>query len=139
MVRIVNYQKRTTEEGKDFFVLQIQSGITMVKSKETGKFYATANKATLSSTFDEETCKALIGTEMSGKVEKVACEPYEYTIRETGEIITLAHRFEYVEENQQKENAITSNVEKSATKVDDFIQGIDEEHTFSKNGVLEHA
>ena len=53
MVRIINYQKRTTEEGKDFFVLEIQSGISMVKSKETGKFYATANKASISSTFED--------------------------------------------------------------------------------------
>lgn len=139
MVRIVNYQKRTTEEGKDFFVLEIQSGITMVKSAATDKFYATANKATLSSTFDEETCKALIGTELAGKVEKVACEPYEYTIKDTGEIITLTHRFEYVDENQQQEMAITNNVERSTTKVDDFINEFDAENTFSKNGVLEHA
>ncbi|MFK7031926.1 hypothetical protein [Flavobacterium oreochromis] len=138
MVRIVNYQKRTTEEGKEFFVLQVQSGITMVKSASTGKFYATANKATLSSTFDEETCKALIGTELAGNVAKVACDPYEYAIKETGEIITLSHRFEYVDENQQQELSI-NNVERSSSKVDDFIAGIDEEHTFSKNGVLEHA
>jgi len=139
MVRIVNYQKRTTEEGKDFFVLEIQGGIELVKSQATGKHYVTARKAYIPSTFDEMTCQALIGSELPGKVEKVACEPYEYVIKDTGEVITLAHRFEYVEENQQQENAITSNVEKSATKVDDFIQGIDEEHTFSKNGVLEHA
>ncbi|QOG57793.1 hypothetical protein [Flavobacterium columnare] len=139
MVRIVNYLKRTTEEGKEFFVLEIQSGITMVKSATTGKFYATANKATLSSTFDELTCQALIGTELAGKVEKVACEPYEYTIKDTGEIITLSHRFEYVDENQQQEMSITNNVERSTTKVEDFISGIDAENTFSKNGVLEHA
>jgi hypothetical protein len=25
----------------------------------------------------------------------VSCEPYEYTIQETGEVIDLAHRWEY--------------------------------------------
>ncbi|OUL60991.1 hypothetical protein B8T70_17745 [Flavobacterium sp. AJR] len=30
MVRIVNYQKRQTEEGKLFFVLEIQRGIEMI-------------------------------------------------------------------------------------------------------------
>ncbi len=62
MVRIVNYQKRTTEQGKEFFVLELQGGIEMVKSAETGKFYVTARKASISSTFDELTCQALIGT-----------------------------------------------------------------------------
>jgi hypothetical protein len=42
MVRIINYKKRT-EDGKEFFVLELQGGIEMVK-KETGKFYVTARK-----------------------------------------------------------------------------------------------
>ena len=50
MVKIVNYQKRTTEQGKDFFVLELQGGIEMVKSQESGKFYITARKASISST-----------------------------------------------------------------------------------------
>ncbi|NHM02415.1 hypothetical protein [Flavobacterium difficile] len=139
MVRIVNYQKRTTEEGKDFFVLEIQSGISMVKSKETGKFYATANKASISSTFDELTCQALIGTELPGKVEKVDCEPYNYTIKDTGEVITLAHRFEYVDEAENQEKAITQKVERSSTTVDEFVSSMNEENSFSTKEELEHA
>ncbi|OWP85310.1 hypothetical protein BWK59_00825 [Flavobacterium davisii] len=126
MVRIVNYQKRTTEDGKVFFVLEIQSGITLVKSKESGKFYATANKATLSSTFDEDTCKALIGTEIEGNIVKVACEPYQYVVKETGELITLQHRFEFVENNAQS----IPNVQKSNTRVDEFLSSIDSENVF---------
>ena len=139
MVRIINYQKRTTEEGKDFFVLEIQSGISMVKSKETGKFYATANKASISSTFDELTCQALIGTELPGKVEKVNCEPYDYTIKDTGEVITLSHRFEYVDEAENQEKAITQKVEKSNTTVDEFVSSMNEENSFSPKEELEHA
>lgn len=139
MVRIVNYQKRTTEEGKDFFVLEIQSGISMVKSKETGKFYATANKASISSTFDELTCQALIGTELPGKVEKINCEPYNYTIKDTGEVITLTHRFEYVDETENQEKAITQKVEKSNTTVDEFVSSMNAENSFSPKEELEHA
>ncbi|MDR7208414.1 hypothetical protein [Flavobacterium piscis] len=135
MVRIIGYKKRETEEGKEFFVLEIQGGVSMEKSKTTGKFYVTANKATISSTFDEATCNALIGTELEGRVEKVASDPYEYTIRETGEVITLSHRFEYVEE----ENAVASKVEMSKTSFRDVMKnGYDEENTFSKNGELIH-
>lgn len=133
MVRIIDYKKRTTEEGKEFFVLEIQSGITMTKSKENGKFYATANKATISSTFDEATCQALIGTELEGRIDKVVSDPYEYTVRETGEVITLTHRFEYVE----AEKAVASKVEMSNTSFRDVMKnGYDEENTFSKNGEL---
>lgn len=38
---------------------------------------------------------------MQGSIEKVECEPYEYTIKDTGEIIVLHHRFCYVQEEQQ--------------------------------------
>lgn len=133
MVRIVNYQKRTTEGGKEFFVLEIQSGITMVKSKETGKFYATAVKATLSSTFDELTCKALIGTELPGIIEKVECEPYDYVVKETGEIIKLSHRFEYVDENTVAQKAEQSKL------LEDELRIAHLANTFSgTNGQLVH-
>ncbi|MFV8324683.1 hypothetical protein [Flavobacterium sp. ZS1P14] len=134
MVRIINYKKRETEDGKEFFVLELQGGIEMVKSKETGKFYVTARKASISSTFDEITCQALIGTELPGKVKKVECEAYEYVIKDTGEVITLTHRFEYVEE----EKATTPKVEKSKTTVDEFMSNIPSGNSFSSNGQLQH-
>ena len=129
MVRIVNYQKRETEDGKVFFVLELQGGIEMVKSAETGKFYVTARKASISSTFDEVTCQALIGTELPGKVEKVSCNPYDYTIKDTGEIITLTHRYEYVEEN-----SVSQKTEKSNTTIDEFMSNTPSGNTFSTNG-----
>lgn len=135
MVRIIGYKKRTTEQGKDFFVLELQGGITMVKSVETGKLYATANKATISSTFDEQTCKALLGTELEGRIAKVICEPYEYTIRETGEVIMLSHRFEYVEDEKE----IIPKVEMSKTSFRDVIKNsYEEENAFSNKGQLVH-
>lgn len=135
MVRIIGYKKRETEEGKEFFVLEIQGGVSMVKSKTSGKLYVTANKATISSTFDEETCKALIGTELEGRVEKVPSEPYEYTVRETGEVITLTHRFEYVED----EKAVTPKAELSKTSFRDVMKNsYEEENAFSNNGQLVH-
>jgi hypothetical protein len=41
----------------------------------------------------------LIGREISGRIEKVPCEEYEYTVEETGEVITLSHRWEFLPEN----------------------------------------
>ena len=133
MVRIVNYQKRTTEEGKDFFTLELQGGVEIVKSQETGKNYMTARKASMSCTFDELTCQSLIGTELPGFVKKATCEEYSYTIKETGEIITLAHRFEYVEQE-----APIQTPEKSKTTIDEFMSNAPKGNAFSTNGQLVH-
>ena len=126
MVRIINYKKRQTED-KEFFVLEVTGGIEMVMSKTTGQFYATSKKAYVSSTFDEQTCKALIGTELAGNVEKQECEGYEYTVKDTGEVITLNHRYVYTPEIQKA---------KPETKpiYEDFIPNTE---VFSKNGKAE--
>jgi hypothetical protein len=97
MVRIIDYLKRTNAEGEDFFVLVLQGGLEIVKSQETGKNYATSKTANMSSTFDENTCKSLIGTELKGSIKRVDCQPYE-VVRETGEVVTLSHRWEYMTE-----------------------------------------
>jgi uncharacterized protein (DUF1015 family) len=133
MVKIVNYQKRQTEDGRDFFVLEVQGGIEMIKSQHTQQFYVTARKASISSTFDEVTCKALIGSDIPGKIDKVSCTPYEYTIKDTGEVITLSHRFQYVDEAYQ-----APAVEKSKLSIDDFMENLPVGNSFSTNGALKH-
>ena len=133
MVRIVNYQKRTTEEGKVFFTLDLQGGVEIVQSQETGKSYMTARKASMSCTFDELTCQSLIGTELPGSVRKVECEEYEYTIKDTGEVITLSHRFEYVEQEVPIQTT-----EKSKTTIEEFMSNAPIGNSFSTNGELIH-
>ena len=102
MVTIINYKERFKEDGTSFFVLEFQGGIELVQSKKTKSFYATAKKAYLPSTFDELTCSALVGTQLDGDVQRVDCDPYEYTIKETGEVITMLHRYEYVQDGIEK-------------------------------------
>lgn len=131
MVRIVNYKEHQREDGTTFCLLELQGGIEMVQSQTTGSFYATAKKAWVSSTFDELTCQALIGTEMPGKIIKQECDVYEYTIKETGEEILLSHRWVYVPEEsnvpgQQKTVPIN--------KTEELQPNVE---AFSKNGVPE--
>jgi hypothetical protein len=133
MVRISNYIKRTTEQGKVFFTLELQGGVEIVKSQETGKSYMTARKASMSCTFDELTCQSLIGTELPGSVRKVECEEYSYTIKDTGEIITLSHRFEYVEQETP-----TYSPEKSTTTIEEFMSKAPVGNAYSTNGQLVH-
>jgi hypothetical protein len=100
MIKIVDYKTRESDEGKPFIALIVESGVEMVKSENTGKFYATKRRASFPSTFNEEETKALIGAEISGTIQKVQCQPYEYTSSLTEEIIMLSHTYTYVPEPQ---------------------------------------
>lgn len=98
MVQVVNYQQRTTEDGKQFFVLNLEGDVEFVRSENTGNMYATVKKCNLSTTFSEITCKRLIGTQLPGTINKVECKPYEYANPATGEVMTLSHRYQYSSE-----------------------------------------
>jgi hypothetical protein len=100
MVKISAYEQRKNSSGESFIALILQGDLVMVQSSETGRFYATAKKTSITSTFSEEEAKALIGREIPGRIAKVACEAFEYTIEETGEVITLSHRWEYLPDGE---------------------------------------
>lgn len=95
MVRIIGNKISTSNEGREFISLKVQGGIEPVQSANSGKIYLTAKTAFVACTFDEQTAEALVGTELPGKVERVACEPYDYVVKDTGETITLNYRYEY--------------------------------------------
>ncbi len=98
MVTIINFKKSENTEGKEFISIKVQGGVMAIQSQKTGRMYLTAQTAYVSSTFDEATAKALIGSTIPGMVKRVASDPYEYTIKETGEVVTLSHKFEYLPE-----------------------------------------
>ena len=120
MLKIIDYAPRVNADGEQFFALILQDGLQLVKSKETGNYYATAKSTSITSTFDEETAKSMIGSEIPGTIQKVACEAYEYTIKDRGEVISLEHRWEYFPEGETAP-AETKVVEKEpATLADHF-------------------
>ena len=135
MVRIINYKEREKEDGTSFYVLELQGGIELVQSKETGNFYATAKKAYIPSTFDEQTCAALIGTEMPGGITKEECDAFDYVIKETGEEITLNHRWVYTSEETSSSQNKQAIKQESKPEIEMNL-GLER---FSQNGVLEHA
>ena len=101
MVTVKDYKKRENKEGEEFFVLVLQGNVVPVKSQKTGRTYFTAKTCTVSSTFDEETCKEVIGMQFPGKIIKVETDPYEFTIPETGDVIELAHRWDYQDSTEE--------------------------------------
>lgn len=95
MVTISGYAERKSADGNKFYALILQGGMELVLSESSGRYYATAKQASITSTFDEKTCQGLVGTKLPGRVTKVVTEPFEYTVQESGEIILLNHRWVY--------------------------------------------
>ena len=116
-VNIIDYKERINSDGEPFFALILEGDLEMVQSSETGRYYATARRTSITSTFNEETCKRMIGRSMPGSIQKVDSEPYEYTVPESGEIITLSHRWEYQPEASMEDEIFerkTNGAEKPA-------------------------
>ena len=98
MVKVVGFSKRISKEGREFNTLLLQGGIGVVKSKN-GKTYISAHKVSLVCTLSEDECKQQIGSLLPGTIEKVACDPYEFTLQQTGEKVMLDYSFRYSPEN----------------------------------------
>lgn len=96
MVTVTNYFVRKNKEGNPFVSLELTGDLEAVQSTETGRFYLTAKKCSIPSTFPEEIAKSLIGKQLAGRVERVECEAYDYAVESTGEIIQLMHTYSYI-------------------------------------------
>ena len=105
MVTVTNYAQKKSSDGKKFFSLELTGEVEFALTK-TGKSFATARKCTIPSTFDEITCKALVGKQMPGIIKKIEVQEYEYKVPKTGEVITLSHRYEYCPEDNSMEKAV---------------------------------
>lgn len=102
MVTITGYHLRKSVDEKEFIVLELTGEVEMIQSSTTGQFYATAKKCTMPCTFTEELAKTLIGKTIKGRIDRVQVQPYEYTVKDTGETLTLTHSYVYVPEERAK-------------------------------------
>jgi hypothetical protein len=106
MVTISSYESRESN-GKNFFVLILQGEVEFVRSQKTGLPYAMVPKCSMPATFDEATCKTMIGKQLPGSIKKVECEPYEYKIPNSKEVVLLDYNYVYTSmENSTIEKAI---------------------------------
>jgi len=97
MVIVTNYFLREGDKG-NYVTLQLEGELELVQSQNTGRFYATTRRCNIYSTFDEATAFRMIGSTMPGSIVRVPCEPYEYTIPETGQVVMLAFSWDYIPE-----------------------------------------
>src|SRR6185503_6636792 len=105
MVTIINYKECKNALDETFYALTLQGDIELVRSTITGKLYATARTISITSTFNETACKALIGKQLPGYIRKVTCDGYDYTIPGTTETIKLTYCFEYCNDPVSTEEA----------------------------------
>jgi len=94
MVTIMAAHLRESEKGP-FVSLELQGGPEMVQSQNTGRFYLTAKRCFISTTFAKEQAKAMVGTKFKGSINRVECPEYLFALPETGEVIQLNHRWDY--------------------------------------------
>lgn len=107
MVTISDYRVNVNSEGKSFCSLILQGELELVKSRtKTNRFYATARKTSITSTFDENTCRQLIGKTIKGSIVKVDCDEYDYIIPESGEVIRLNYNYCYVADSENVEEEV---------------------------------
>lgn len=95
MVTVTGVETRKNSKDEDFCVLILQGGLEIVTSKATGKPYATVRKVSIPATFDMATGKSMVGSKLHGEIQKVEVEPYEYTLKDGGEVVTLNHSYSY--------------------------------------------
>lgn len=100
MVKVIAAHLRESEKGK-FVTLDLLGQIEMVQSQNTGRFYATARRCSIGTTFDLETAKGFIGQLLPGSIGRVQCDPYAYTVPETGEVINLSHTYAYIPQEEK--------------------------------------
>jgi len=97
MVTVSKIHLRDGEKGK-YVSLELSGDMELVQSSNTGRFYATARRCFMFSTFDEQTARMMVGKQIPGSIVRVPCDPYDYTIPETAEVIKLGYRYDYTPE-----------------------------------------
>lgn len=103
-VTIIDFvSRRNHTTGEEFISLVLQGDLEIVTS-ESGTKYATNRRTTIPSTFDEILAGDYVGKTLPGTIEKVPCEPYKYTLPETGRVVTLDYTWEYQEPTTNHEH-----------------------------------
>lgn len=100
MVKVYMAHLRKNDKGS-FVSLELMGDMELVQSQNTGRFYATAKRCFISSIFNLETAQSLVGQLLPGKIVRVTCDPYSYTLPEGKEEIILSHTYTYVPQEEK--------------------------------------
>lgn len=98
MINVTSYSVRTRSDNSTFIVLELTGGLEMAQTRNGG-WKAVVRRCTVPSNLDEQTAKLVIGTQMPGSIVRVQSDPYEFTDGQTGEVMTLSHRWAFQPES----------------------------------------
>ena len=101
MVTVTAALERVKKDGTTFPVLEISSGVELVLSQTTQRYYATLRRCTIPFTGTMDVAKMLIGQKIDGEIVKVIVAPYEFTNQRTGEVMQLQHSYAYRPKDSQ--------------------------------------
>ena len=74
----------------------------MLISKSSGRPYISAKKTTIPCALEQNQAQALIGKELPGTIERVACTPFEVKLA-TGKKVKITTAFQYMPPEQVNE------------------------------------
>ncbi len=106
MVTVSGFKEREGKDGKPYSCLELTGEIEVLVSQTTGRPYFSARRTIIPAVFSKEVCLTLIGKTLPGSIVKVKTDPYEYTIPESGKLITLDFRWQYTKDEDNMEAAV---------------------------------
>ena len=101
MVTVTAALERVKKDGTTFPVLEISSGVELVLSQTTQRYYATLRKCTIPFTGTMDVAKMLIGQKIDGEIVKVIVPQYDFVNQRTGEVMILQHSYAYRPKDSQ--------------------------------------
>ena len=101
MVTVTDYAERQRKDQTTFITLELTGGVELVQSQTNGRYYATVRKCNIPSTFGADIAKAMVGQRIEGDIVKVIVEPYDFTNKQTGEVIRLQHSWAFRPKDSQ--------------------------------------
>lgn len=106
MVKVIDYQQKENPKTKETYsVLVLQGEPEVAISKSSGKPYLTAKRTSIPCALDETSAKALIGSELEGSIERVACTPFEVKLA-TGKKVKITTAFQFIPLEQPNEKEV---------------------------------
>ena len=103
MVQIIAFEQKENSRTKESYsVLVLQGEPEVLISKSSGRPYISAKKTTIPCALEQNQAQALIGKELPGTIERVACTPFEVKLA-TGKKVKITTAFQYMPPEQVNE------------------------------------
>src|SRR5664280_1963841 len=95
MVQIIGFEKKQSKSKESYAVLILAAEPEVMISKSSGRPYISAKKTTIPCALEENQAQALIGKELPGSIERVACTPFEVKLA-NGKKVKISTAFQFL-------------------------------------------